>query len=168
MKLTFHLWSGEKFFAFSEVEETLFGVVSPYVWRFIHDCLQIGTEPAGCRSCPVELLKPASFHRFFSILRALKLVYFACFYRFPCLIFSRYQNSRAKFRAHAFSSYNEGLGSCWIYWLWPRKVSKLVEVKICLYSKFSASKFLCHFSRLPSIDCQKLSMTSSFQLMFSL
>ncbi len=107
------------------------------------------------------------FWLFLSISMALKMHK----YELECLQptnFSLYQNSCAKFRANAFSSYNEGLGSCWMYWLWPRKVNKLLEVKICLYLEFFTAKFLSHLSRLLLIDCQKLSMTSSFQLMLSL
>jgi hypothetical protein len=142
--------------------------------------LSLGTGPASWT------FKPVDFHRFFTdffinfytiqislfwLFLSISMALTMHKYELECLQltnFSLYQNSCAKFRANAFSSYNGGLGSCWMYWLWPRKVSKLLEAKICLYIEFYTSKFLSQLPRPLLINCQKLSMTSSFQLMPSL
>jgi hypothetical protein len=76
----------------------------------------------------------------------LKLVYFVRFNWFSSLSRSsdmslkvshwqtsiRHQNPSCKHWVHAFSSYNEGLGSCWMNLLWLWKVTQLCEVTIRL------------------------------------
>jgi hypothetical protein len=103
--------------------------------------------PAGLPVRSDWTFKPTGFYRFFtvffinfygiqislfSLLLSISMALTMYKYELECLQrinVSFYQNSCAKFRANAFLSYNEGLGSCWMYWLWPRKVSKLLEVK---------------------------------------
>jgi hypothetical protein len=111
--------------------------------------------------------------------RVVKLVCFACFHRFSRLkcskyislklfnlqISNRHQSSGCKYWAQVFSSDNEGIGSYWINLLWSRKVSEPLKVELGPNDKFFTSKFYVHFSRLLLIDCQQVSITSSFQVM---
>jgi hypothetical protein len=64
-------------------EDLLSDSTRDQIWK--RTCRFASSPVAG----PIELFKPTGFHRFFtgflSIFRALKLVYFACFYRFPQL-----------------------------------------------------------------------------------
>jgi hypothetical protein len=111
--------------------------------------------------------------------RVVKLVCFACFHRFSRLEWSKYislklfnlqisnhhQSPGRKYRAQVFSSDNEGIGSYWINLLRSRKISEPSKVELGPNDKFFTSKFHVHFSRLLLIDCQKVSITSSFQVM---